>query len=133
MDHECFVYVRDLEKIVHKTNGRHSRLIATEKDMGTAGFIMGVHTMDPGGRSGIHKHVREQEAMYFFSGQGIATISGTEYKIEPDSVLLAPAGSEHGIQNTGKEPLRFVFVYCPPLPEHISREEYFKKAKDKID
>ena len=132
MQKELFAYVKDMKYIVNKTHGRHSILLVTEKDMGAKGFVVGVHIMDPGGFAPEHSHEKEQEAMYFYSGHGIATIDGKEYVIEPDSVMLAPPKVKHSIKNTGKEPLRFVFVYCPPLPEHISREEYFKRAKDKI-
>jgi mannose-6-phosphate isomerase-like protein (cupin superfamily) len=132
MDKALFAYARDMELVVNKTNGRHSTLIVTEEDMGAKGFIVGVHTMDPGGGAPEHVHEKEQEAMYFFSGKGIARVGGTEFNIEPDSVMLAPPGAKHSIRNTGDQPLRFVFVYCPPLPEHVSRETYFKRARDKV-
>ncbi len=122
-----------MKDVVHKTNGRHSTLIVTEEDMGSQGFILGCHTMDPGGGAPEHIHEKEQEAMFFYEGTGIATIDGVEYEIRPDSVMLAPPRIKHRIQNTGNGPLKFVFVYCPPLPEHISRNEYFKRAKDKIE
>ena len=132
MTKPLFAYAEDMELIVNKTNGRHSTLIVTEEDMGAQGFIIGTHTMDPGGFAQEHAHEREQEAMYFYEGTGIATIDGVEFEIRPDSVMLAPAGVMHRIRNTGDGPLRFVFVYCPPLPEHVSRKEYFDRAKDKI-
>jgi len=132
MDKKLFAYAKDMKYVVNKTQGRHSTLIVTEMDMGSKNFILGSHTMDPGGGSPEHIHEKEQEAMYFYEGTGIATIDGVEYKIEPDSVMLAIPKVKHSIRNTGKGPLKFVFVYCPPLPEHISREEYFKRAKDKI-
>ena len=75
---------------------------------------------------------KKQEAMFFYEGTGVATVDGVDYEIEPESIMLAPAGLPHRIKNTGAGPLKFVFIYCPPLPEHISREEYFKSAKDKI-
>ncbi|MBW1695682.1 MAG: cupin domain-containing protein [Deltaproteobacteria bacterium] len=133
MKKELFVYAKDMELIVHKTGGRHSTLILTEEDMGAKGFILGCHTMDPGGGAKEHVHEKEQEAMFFYEGTGIATIDGVEYKIEPESVMLAPAGVKHSIQNTGTGPLKFVFVYCPPLPEHVSRKEYYRRAKDKVN
>src|SRR4030043_2141702 len=132
MKKELFAYARDMKLIVNKTHGRHSTLIVTEMDMGSKNFILGSHTMDPGGFSPEHIHENEQEAMYFYEGTGLATIDGIEYQIETDSVMLAPPQIKHSIRNTGKDPLKFVFVYCPPLPEHISREEYFNLAKDKI-
>lgn len=132
MKKSFFAYAKDMKFIVNKTNGRHSTLMVTPEDMGSEGFILGTHTMDPGGGAPEHIHTKEQEAMYFYEGNGIATIDGVEYRIEPESVMLAATGVKHSIKNTGKGPLKFVFVYCPPLPEHISREEYFKSAKDKI-
>lgn len=130
---ELFAYAKDMELVVNKTNGRHSTLMVTKEDMGAEGFILGSHKMDPGGGAPVHTHEKESEAMYFYEGTGVATIDGKEYDITPESVMLAPPGVPHSIRNTGDGPLRFVFVYCPPLPEHISREEYFKRAKDKID
>jgi len=132
MKKELFTYAKDMKYVVHKTHGRHSILIVTEKDTGSKNFILGCHKMDTGGFSPEHTHENEQEAMFFYEGTGIATIDGIEYKIEPESVMLAPPKIKHSIRNTGNGPLKFVFVYCPPMPEHISREEYFKKAKDKI-
>jgi len=133
MNKELFAYAKDMKYVVNKTNGRHSTLLLTEEDMGAKGFIAGCHTMDPGGGANFHAHEKEQEAMFFYEGTGVATVDGVEYKIEPESIMLAPAGVTHHIQNTGDGPLKFVFIYCPPLPEHISREEYFKSAKDKIE
>jgi len=132
MKKELFAYAKDMKYVVNKKNGRHSTLIVTEKDMRAKGFIVGCHMMDPGGGAPEHIHEEEQEAMFFYEGSGIATIDGEEYKIEPESVMIAPSKVKHSIRNTGNGPLKFVFIYCPPLPEHISREEYFKRAKDKI-
>ncbi len=129
---DLFAYAKDMKLVVNKTNGRHSTLIVTKEDMGAEGFILGSHTMDAGGGAPVHTHEKEAEAMYFYEGTGIATIDGEEFEITPDSVMLAPAGIPHSIRNTGTGPLKFVFVYCPPLPEHISREEYYNRAKDKI-
>jgi len=132
MKKELFAYAKDMRYVVHKTNGRHSTLIVTEKDMGAQGFIVGCHMMDPGGGAPEHIHEKEQEAMFFYEGSGIATIDGVEYKIEPESVMIAPTNIKDFIRNTGYGPLKFVFIFCRPLQEHISREEYFKRAKDKI-
>ncbi|MHC4538351.1 MAG: cupin domain-containing protein [Planctomycetota bacterium] len=133
MEKALFAYAKDMKQIVHKTNGRHSTLIVTKEDMGAEGFIVGCHTMDPGGGANEHIHENEAEAMFFYEGTGIALVDGREYEIEPESVMLAPPRVKHSIRNTGEGPLKFVFVYCPPLAEHISRDEYFKRAKDKIE
>lgn len=133
MAKELFAYANEMSDIVHKTNGRHSTLLLTQEDMGAEGFIAGCHTMDPGGGAPEHCHENEQEAMFFYEGTGVATIGGVEHEIRPESIMLAPAKVMHSIRNTGDGPLKFVFIYSPPLPEHVSRAEYFKRAKDKIE
>lgn len=126
-----FARAADMPYVVHKSHGRHSTLLVTEQDMGGKGFILGCHTMDAGGQTAEHVHSNEQEAMFFFEGTGIASVDGQEFEIEAESVMLAPAGVKHGIRNTGTGPLKFAFVYSPPLPEHCSREEYFNHNQDK--
>ncbi len=59
MEKELFACAKDMELVVHKTNGRHSTLIVTEEDMGAKGFILGCHTMDPGGGAPEHTHEKE--------------------------------------------------------------------------
>ena len=59
MKKELFAYARDMKYVVNKTNGRHSTLMMTEEDMGARGFIVGCHTMDPGGSAEFHAHEKE--------------------------------------------------------------------------
>ena len=42
MDKKLFAYAKDMDLVVHKTNGRHSTLIVTPEDMGSEGFIIGM-------------------------------------------------------------------------------------------
>ncbi|MGI6084429.1 MAG: cupin domain-containing protein [Acetivibrionales bacterium] len=129
---QLFLRAADI-KAVRKTNGRNSKLVASENEMGTEGFAAGFHLMEPGGRSSMHVHENEQESMFFYSGYGECTVGDEEYKIEPETVLLAPKGIPHQIRNTGTEPLKFVWIYCPPLPEHFSQELYHANAKEKLE
>ncbi|MGE5607234.1 MAG: cupin domain-containing protein [Bacteroidota bacterium] len=117
---------------VKKTMGRNSKLMVSESEMGSKGFAAGMHLMEPGGQSTVHVHEKEQEAMYFYSGTGVCSVGDEEYEIVPESFLIAPIGVKHQIRNTGNEPLKFVWIYCPPLPEHYSQEAYHKGAKDQL-
>lgn len=119
-------------KAVRKANGRNSKLMVSEYEMGAKGFASGMHVMEPGGMSGLHIHDAQQEAMYFYSGEGVCIVGDQVFEIVPESFLLAPAGVKHQIKNTGSEPLKFVWIYCPPLPEHYSQEAYHSGAKDQI-
>ena len=120
-------------KAVRKTNGRNSKLMVSGGEMGSEGFAAGMHLMEPGGMSDRHIHENEQEAMYFYSGTGVCYVGDEEHKIEPECFLLAPKGIPHQIKNTGTEPLKFVWIYAPPLPEQFSQELYHKLAKGKIE
>lgn len=113
MEKELFAYAKEMKKVVHKTNGRHSSLIVTEKDMGAKGFIVGCHTMDPEGFAKVHVHENEAEAMFFYQGKEIDIIGYKQYNIKPKHIMLAPSKIPHSIKNTGKKLLKFIFLYCP--------------------
>ena len=74
MKKELFAYAKDMKYVVHKTNGRHSTLIVTEKDTGVKGFIVGCHTIDPEGLAKVHVHENEAEAMFFYQGKLILLV-----------------------------------------------------------
>ncbi len=86
MVNKFFAYAQDMNLVVHKTGGQHSTLIVTKEHMDAEVFILGCHTMDPGGGAPIHTHEKEAEAMFFYEGTGIPTIEGKEYEIIPDLV-----------------------------------------------
>ncbi|MDN5346659.1 MAG: hypothetical protein PWP65_223 [Clostridia bacterium] len=106
----------EVEGIV-KTHGRTSRLLLSEATAGAKGFTLGLNITKPGGMSPMHTHEKEQEAMYIISGKGKAIIGEEEYDLEPDTVIIAPAGVPHELRNTGDEDIKFIWVYCPPLPD----------------
>ncbi len=39
-------------------------------------------------------------------------------EIGPETAFYSPIGKKHRVENIGDEPLRIVWVYCPPLPAH---------------
>ena len=100
-----------------KSHGRTSRLLLSESLAGAKGFALGLNITKAGGMSPMHIHEKEQEAMYFISGRGKAIIGGEEYDLEPDTVIIAPAGVPHELRNLGNEDIKFIWIYCPPLPE----------------
>ncbi len=118
-----FVSIDDVVA-VRKSHGRNSRLLLTELEMGARGYALGEHTMDTGGMTPPHVHEGEQEAMFFIAGSGWGRVGDEVYDLKPGVLMFAPAGQEHEIRNTGTEPLRFVWVYSPPLPSHFSQQAY---------
>lgn len=128
MAEKHFLKASEVRPVV-RTHGRNSWLLLTQVEMGAKGFAGGVHSLNPGGLIPAHIHENEQEALFFYSGQGVCRLGSEEFVIEPESVLLAPAGIEHEVRNTGNDPLKFVWVFSPPLPEHATQEAYHKSAQ----
>lgn len=82
---------------------------------------IGMVVLPPGEAGHPHRHGKEQETWYVISGQGRLRVGSEEAELGPDTVVVAPPGEEHQILNTGKEPLKALFLFTPAGPE----EEYF--------
>lgn len=76
----------------------------------TPDFTAGVTELDPGGWLGHHRHA-PAEIYYLVTGAGTLTIEGREYAVRAGTAAYIPAGAEHGIRNTGDEPLRFFYAF----------------------
>jgi len=68
----------------------------------------------PGSTTGSHKHSCD-EFMYVAAGWGELAEQRKTEAFQPDSVLFEPANSVHEVKNTGKESLKLVCIYSPPL------------------
>ena len=57
--------------------------------------------------------------LFLISGRAKIVIEGEgEWEIGPETAFYSPLGKKHRVENIGDEPLRIVWVYCPPLPAH---------------
>ena len=63
----------------------------------------------------IHTHETQADSIYVLSGEGEAYLEGAWRKIRSGDYILIPPGEEHGVRNTGKDPLRLFIVHAPPL------------------
>ena len=62
-----------------------------------------------------HVH-SEEEYLMVLEGEGTWSVKGEEFPAEAGDVLYAAPWDEHGIRNTGDEPLRFVVFKWNPKP-----------------
>ncbi|OAQ21123.1 cupin domain-containing protein [Thermosulfurimonas dismutans] len=69
----------------------------------------------PGVEIPIHTHETQADSIYVLSGEGEAYLNGSWQKIGPGDYILIPPGEEHGVKNSGDEPLRLFIVHAPPL------------------
>ncbi|MDI6825554.1 MAG: cupin domain-containing protein [Bacillota bacterium] len=103
---------------VYRIPPRVSKLLISEKSVGARNLSLGMNETAVGSRIPEHAHPEQEEAMFIISGRGMFRISGKEYEVGPGTALFAPPGVPHELVNTGEEPLRLVWCYAPPLPEH---------------
>ncbi len=66
--------------------------------------------MDP------HKHINEEEIIYIYEGFGKVYIGENIVEpLEPGTVIVAPRGVNHTIQNESKNLMKWVWVFNPPV------------------
>ena len=86
-----------------------------------AGEVSGVKDLDffvaclpPGTSVPTHLHRGRDEAFAILSGEGSLRLGLDDLHVGKGAMLLAKAGTPHGIQNGGKLPLVLVASHCPP-------------------
>lgn len=99
---------------------RTSKLLLCEGRVGIKGMSMGFNITEVGSMIPEHVHETEEEAMFLISGRAKFVVGGEEFDLEPETAFFAPVGVEHKVINIGDEPLKIVWVYSPPLPQHKS-------------
>ena len=63
------------------------------------------------------------------SGSGLGIIGRDTYQIKEGVSLSIPAGMEHNITNTGKNPLKLYTIYSPPQHPDNKLEQYKTEEK----
>ena len=103
-----------------RSGGRASRPVITRPSAGVTGFAMGLNvTQSGGGSMGPHTHKEQSETMYIIEGNVKFTVGDEEYVCGPNDVIHAPAGVPHGFENLGEAECKFVWIFCPPLPDYL--------------
>ncbi|MDA1348800.1 MAG: cupin domain-containing protein [Chloroflexi bacterium] len=76
-----------------------------------------VWELDPGASEGRHAHGDErplEEMYYFLEGEGVMWMGEDEVAVSAGEAVLAPAGVDHGLRNTGDRTMRLVIVWGTP-------------------
>ncbi|KAH7378677.1 RmlC-like cupin domain-containing protein [Pyrenochaeta sp. MPI-SDFR-AT-0127] len=85
----------------------------TQTDTLTAGIA----TCPPGQSAGCAGHLKPHrhshaELYHVTSGTGVVTIDGVEHEVRKGSVVYIPGDAEHGVQNTGKDEFKWLYVFA---------------------
>mgnify|MGYP000844250315 CR=1 FL=1 len=83
-------------------------LVENEAEMNHKGRVFAHTTILPGHAIGFHIHENESETYYVYSGKGTFNDNGTLVPVAAGDTTFTPAGTGHGIQNTGEEPLELI-------------------------
>ncbi len=89
---------------------KFNRLAEASQLTGPCNFI-DLAELPPGVSIGRHRHKRDEEEFYLvLNGQGTMYRNGEEFPVNSGDLIRNPPGGEHGLVNTGEDPLR-IFVF----------------------
>jgi quercetin dioxygenase-like cupin family protein len=74
--------------------------------------VVAVTEMASGARVGLHVQPDQQELLYILEGGGRFTLDGETTAVRTGDAILAAAGTNFGLANTGASPLRYLVVKC---------------------
>jgi putative monooxygenase len=114
-----FVKASDVEG-EYREPPRTSKLLLAPKYGGVENVSMGMNVTEVGSMIPDHAHPDSEEVLFLYSGKAkvVIEVQG-EWEIGPETAFYSPKGVKHRLENIGDEPLKLVWVYCPPLPKHI--------------
>jgi mannose-6-phosphate isomerase-like protein (cupin superfamily) len=62
-----------------------------------------------------NRHPKSDQWLYVVQGVGLAIVNRKRRQLHPHTLLLIERGETHEIRNTGREPLRTLNLYVPPI------------------
>jgi mannose-6-phosphate isomerase-like protein (cupin superfamily) len=71
----------------------------------------------PGAATTLHRHRTSEELYHITAGEGVMTLGGRRFAVQPgDTVAIAP-GTAHRIENTGRGTLVVLCCCSPPYSD----------------
>ena len=81
----------------------------------TERFFTDIYCLEPGQSQKAHAHAESDKLYAVLEGAVVARVGGEEQELKQGEVVLAPAGSEHGIENRSGQRAA-VLVFMAPKP-----------------
>ena len=94
-------------------NPRTLKHLAAPWTIGSEKLWVGLSEVDPGSESNAHSHARNEEVFYVVSGEGYIVVGDERRAVSAGSVVVAPPGQKHQLQNPGNETLKIVCAASP--------------------
>ncbi len=78
--------------------------------------LLDLYCLAPGQAQKPHSHADQDKICFVLEGVGTFSLDGREEMLGPGDAVVFPAGSQHGILNTGAVELLVLVVVTPPPP-----------------
>ena len=115
-----YTHENDVEAIrAPEPNPRTLKHLAAPWTIGSENLWVGLSEVDPGSASNAHSHERNEEVFYVVSGEGYIAVGDERQAVSAGSVVVAPPGKSHQLQNPGIETLK---VICSAAPAFVKED-----------
>lgn len=88
---------------------------------GARALSMGTQRIEPGAGIPVHRHEAQEEILVIRSGTALVILGEERAPAGPGATVYVPAGTWHGLENTGAGPLEIVWIISPPGLEEMFR------------
>jgi mannose-6-phosphate isomerase-like protein (cupin superfamily) len=79
----------------------------------TPHLLLGLNCLEPGQEQHVHTHADQDKFYFVIEGQGTFVVGAEKSAAGPGMVVWAPAGVEHGVNNTGEARLVLLIGIAP--------------------
>lgn len=97
-------------------DGVVSRLLHSPRQDAETDLTVTWVEMAPGAVQERHSHEAEQ-VYVVLAGAGRMHVDDEEQQVAAGNLVHVPGGAEHGLENTGDEPLEYVSAATPAIPD----------------
>ena len=85
----------------HAFTGSHPNKVFKSTLFESGRLLLGLNCLEPDQAQAAHTHADQDKFYYVVEGEGEFTVGGETQRVGPGCAVLAPAGAEHGVRNTG--------------------------------
>ena len=94
-------------------NGYAEVMVSRRDDPRLDGLSAGVQVIAPGGHVREHRHGRESELLFFWSGHGRVEVNGESHPVAEGTMIFVGPGNVHRIVNEGAGALKMMWALTP--------------------
>ena len=95
---------------IHAKSPVRWKLLVGGERTPSRGLTVGICEIPPGAALLLHHHA-PGEVYYVTEGEGVTEVAGVVTPIGPGTALYIPPDAPHRTRNTGRVPLRFVWIF----------------------